>query len=349
MEVGTPRVTPWSLSALVFIVTVCVTPMCLDRTFIAETGPSLLTWLLLAICTAGIGYYLQMRVTMPQNQAWLPMRILFALFYAVGAGMMLNAWLTVIALIDLPVSPRMIVAALSLMPAIYVLRLGIEAVARLTTFIALIALPTLVLLVIGASTAMHISELMPRPLGFTGVPGIWPVILFAPRGFVILNAFAQDCREQHVRYVLAGAAAAALLLLVALIMPVLVYGRAPATMMTFPTLRAIGTISSSYLVVQRIAFLSSVIWQMIITVVMASYGIASIRAIGLPVRALIDWKALAVLAGVIGAVAYPELPEDQYAALIGVWSLLGLFLFIVRPLGILALRLLQLRPEWASP
>lgn len=350
MDVGTrPIVTPLSLAALVFIVTVCVTPMCLDRTFIAEAGPSLLTWLLLALGTAGIAYYLQVRVAMHQDRIWMPVRILFVAFYAIGAGMMLNAWLTVIALIDLPVTPRMVVAAISLMPAIYVLRLGIEAVARLTTLIALIALPTLLLLLIGAAPSMHVSELLPSPLGLTGVPSIWPVILFAPRGFVIVNAFAQHCQERHLRHVAVGAALAGIILVIALIMPVLVYGQGPATMMTFPALRAIGTISSPYLVVQRIAFLSSIVWQMIITVIIASYGIAAVSVLGIQVRALIDWRVIAVLVGAIAAVAYPELPEDRYAMLIGAWSVLGLCLFILRPAGILVLRFLQARLQWASP
>lgn len=332
-----PALHPWSLGATVFVVTVCVTPVGLDHALVAEFGYSALAWILLAVLVSLFGMYWNIRLADADLHGWRAtgarwLGYLRAPFYLLGAGFMLNIWINALSTIDLPATPRIILALASVAPALWALRLGVELVNRIAGFIGLLMIPGLLLIVIGTVPDVRWGEFLPSPLHLGVLAPIWPAVLFAPRGYVVVPTLAHHVQGPYHRAVLIGVLAGGIYLLLALIEAPLVFGVPVAAQMAHPFLRAVATISNPYLPIQRIAFLSSVLWQMIVFTIIITYLISALQDLGVRVHPLVPWRWVIVAGACVVWFSLFTWPEDVLLSLFNLWSLWGIWLFLIAPM-----------------
>ena len=334
--ISRPALHPWSLGVTVFVITVCVTPVGLDHALVADFGYSALAWVLLAVGVSLIGMYLNTRLADTTLRGWRAagarwLGYLRAPFYLLGAGLMLNIWLNALSAIDLPATPRFVLALASVAPALWALRLGVELVNRIAGFIGLLMIPGLLLIVLSTLPDVRWGEFLPSPLHLGAPASIWPAILFAPRGYVVIPTLGPNVQGPYHRAVFLGMLAGGLYVLLALIEAPLVFGVPVAAQMVHPFLRAIATISNPYLPIQRIAFLSSILWQMIVFTIIITYAISALQDLSVRVHPLVPWGWVFVAGACVVWIALFTWPEDTLLSLFNLWSLWGIGLFIMAP------------------
>jgi spore germination protein KB len=252
-------------------------------------------------------------------------------FYLLGAGFMLNIWLNALSTIDLPATPRIVLALASMAPALWTLRLGVELVNRIAGFIGLLMIPGLLLIVISTLPDVRWGEFLPSPLSL-GVPAsTWPAILFAPRGYVVIPTLAPNVRGPYHRAAFLGVLAGGIYLLLALVEAPLVFGVPVAAQMAYPFLRAIATISNPYLPIQRVAFLSSILWQMIVFTIIITYAISALQDLRVRIHPLVPWGWVFVAGAGVVWISLVAWPEDIMLSLFSLWSLWGIGFFLIAP------------------
>ena len=337
-----PAIAPWSIGGICFIVSVCMTPVSLGRLFLEYAGYGTLLWMLLSYATSFLGTYITLTfISVPlapwadAARSWL--NYLRAPFFLTGAAAMLHTWVNILGRTELPSTPRIVVAALTAALALYAIRLGIENVGRTVGVLALLSIVPLFILIIGAWQSVELRRLMPYPFGTGIIPWIWPTMLFAPRGYDILPIFAPLAKGDVRRPVYWGMALAGLYLVVSMVEPQLVFGLTVASQLPSPFLSVVETITSLFLPFQRIAFLSIIIWQMVVFSIVTAYSTAGIASLGIRVFPLTPWAATVPwLVGVV-AISVVILPEDIFSVIKNAWSLYGLFLYFLVPAVLLAL------------
>lgn len=331
-----PALTPWSLGATVFVITGCVTPVILDHALVSHFGYSSLAWSLLAVPTALYGTYWNLRLADANLQGWRAvgarwLGYLRAPFYVLGAGFMLNVWISTLAAIDLPATPRLVLVLVSVAPVIWALRLGIELANRITAFIAMLITPGVLLMVAGVAPHIRWAEFLPNPLHLGTPAFIWPAILFAPRGYIVIPAFAPHVRGRYHHAVFVAVLAGSVLVMAALLEAPLIFGVPVAAQMVHPFLRAIATISSPYLPVQRIAFLSTILWQMVSFTITVILTVSALQDLRVTVHPLVPWPWVLGAMAVVIWLALFTWPEDVFLPLFNLWSLWGIVLFLIAP------------------
>ncbi len=336
------RLTPWSLAGACFVGTLCMTPISLARALIASAGPGTTLWMVLAGLVGMLGGYLNIRLLDAPLASWAArsrhlLGYARALFYAAGAPLMLNVWATVLGGEQLELTPRLAVALLAVTVVVYVLRLGVESALRLVGLIALIAAPTVYLLLSISLLHADPARLLPHPLGTGSIPSLWPSFLFLARGFDVLPPLAPYVAPAVRRVAYVGIGVGSIAALLAVVIPVLVWGYPAASQLPHPLLYSIGTFSSAYVPLQRVEFLSFIAWQLTAVGVVLLYTISLLISLRVQVHPLTPWWAVLVAAGITLAGSLPVLPTDLVASVENVWSYYGLLLFIVLPAAMLVL------------
>ena len=331
-----PALAPWSIGGLSFVVTVCMTPLSLGRPIFQAAGYGTTLWMTLAMLAALLGTQLTLMFNDAELAPWATgarnfMRYLRAPFFLAGAAAMLHVWLDVMGRTELPETPRYVVAALTVALAAYAIRVGIESVGRVIGLVAIVAIVPLFLLAFGAFPNVDFGWLLPYPLGTGSVPWLWPTILFAPRGYDVLPVFGPIANGDLRRPVFLGMALGALYLLLAMVEPQLVFGLTAASQLTSPFLNVVETITSTLLPFQRIAFLSIIVWQMVVFSIVAAYSTAGLASLKVPVFPLTPWPALAPWLAAVIVLALPLLPEDLFSDIKNLWSIYGILLYFVVP------------------
>ncbi len=331
-----PALAPWAISGVSFVVTVCMTPISLGRPFFQHAGYGTLLWMTLAWWASMLGTYLALALIDAPLSRWAEgvrsfLRYLRVPFYLAGAAAMLHVWLDVIGRNQLPDTPRIVVALLTVALAAYAIRLGIENVGRVVGLIALVSILPLYLLVVGPLSNVDLGRLMPYPLGTGIIPWIWPTILFCPRGYDILPVFGPLAKGDLRRPVYWGMALGGLYLLLSIVEPQLVFGLTVASQLPSPFLSVVETITSIFLPFQRIAFLSIIIWQMIVFSIVTIYSISGIASLGIRVFPLTPWASVLLWSAAVTVLATMIVPEDIFTVIKNVWSSYGLLLYFVLP------------------
>ncbi len=331
-----PALSPWSLGATVFIVTGCANPIILDHALVSQFGYSSLAWGILALVTALYGTYWNVHLADVNLQGWRAVGArwigyLRAPFFVIGAGLLLNSWVNIVSTIDLPATPRVVLVLASIAPAIWALRLGVELVIRVAAFIGSLMIPGVLLMVLGVVPHIRWLEFLPNPLHLGTPAFIWPAVLFAPRGYVIIPAFGPLVRGRYHYAVFIGVLAGAILLLVTLMEGPLVFGVPVAAQMPHPFLRAIATISSPYLPLQRVAFMSSIIWQAVVFATTVVLAVTALQDLRVTVHPLVPWPWVLGAMGVVVWVALFTWTEDVFLPILTLWSLWGIILFLIAP------------------
>ncbi len=331
-----PALAPWALGGVSFVVTVCMTPVSLGRPFFQAAGYGTLLWLLLAWGTGMLGAFLNLSLLSAPLRDWADasrarLSYLRVPFYLMAAAAMLHTWVDILGQTELPSTPRLVVALVTAALAGYAIRLGIETTGRAIGAVAVLAILPLFLLVLAVLPNVQIGRLLPFPFGIGSVPWLWPTMLFAPRGYDILPVFGPASRGELRRPVYWGVGLGGFYLLAALVEPQLVFGLTAASMLPNPFLAAVSTIASIYLPFQRIAFLSFVVWQMIVFGIVAAYSTAGIASLGAATFPQTSWRVLAPwLAAVVG-LAVIVLPEDVFSLIKNAWSLYGILIYFLLP------------------
>jgi len=336
------RLTPSSLAGACFIGTLCLTPISLARLLIASAGNGTMLWMVLAGLVGMLGAYLNIRLLDAPLAPWAArsrdlLGYARALFYAAGAPFMLNVWVTVLGGEQLELTPRLAVALLAVTVVAYVLRLGVESTLRLVGLVALIVAPTGYLLLSIAFLHADPARLLPHPLGTGSIPSLWPVFLFLARGFDVLPPLAPYVAPAARRVAYVGIGVGSIAALLAVVIPVLVWGYPAASQLPHPLLYSVGTFSSAYLPLQRVEFLSFIAWQLTAVGVVLLYAISLLISLRVKVHPLTPWWAVLVAAGITLAGALPVFPTDLVGYLANLWSYYGLVLFIVLPAAMLLL------------
>lgn len=330
---------PKTLGAVVFLVSVCMTPISLVEPIVKATGEGTLLWMLLAGGFSLLGGCLNLLLIEAPLVAWADrlrdwMRYPRVLFYATGSATMLNIWLNILSGSELPSTPRLVLALLTLAVTAYALRMGVETVTRLVGLIGVIVAPIVFGLALLALTNAQLGPLLPHPLGTGQIPWIWPTILFAPRGYDILPAFGPLARPLQWRPVYVGLALASAVLLLSIVTPILVFGYAATLRFAFPYLSAVSTYTSQFLPFQRIGFLSFIAWQMIAFAITTAYAMAALVSLHAQVHPLTPWTAVTAIVLVVLALSLYLMPADISILEKNIWSTYGILLFCLSP-GIL--------------
>ncbi len=335
-------IAPWSIGGVSFVVTVCMTPVSLGRPVFEATGYGTLLWMLIAYATSFVGTYLALTLNEAPLSPWADtarswLKYLRVPFYLSAAAAMLHVWLDILTRTELPGTPRLVIALVTSGLALYAVRLGIETVGRVIGLIAVTSIVPLYLLIFGAFPNVSLQWLLPFPLGTGIIPWLWATILFAPRGYDILPVFGPLAKGDVRRPVYWGMALAGLYLVLSMVEPQVVFGLKAASQLTSPFLSVVETITSNFLPFQRIAFLSIILWQMVVFSIVTAYSIAGIASLGVRVHPLTPWTA--VVPWIIAVVALADfvLPEDIFTALKNAWSLYGVFLYLLVPALLLTL------------
>jgi len=336
-----PAIAPWTIAGVSFLVTVCMTPVSLGRPVFQAAGYGTLLWMLLAFGAAMLGTHLALALNRATFVPWADrarslLRFLRVPFYLSAAAAMLHVWLDILARTELPSTPRLTVALLTMGLGVYAIRQGIETVGRSIGLLAVATIVPLFILVLGAFPNVELTRLMPYPFGTGAIPWLWPTILFAPRGYDILPVFGPLAKGDPRKPVFVGMALGALYLVLTMVEPQVVFGLTSASQLPSPFLSVVETITSSFLPFQRIAFLSVILWQMVVFAIVTSYSTAGIASLGVRVFPLTPWAALVPWVLLVIALAVPILPEDIFTVIKNAWSIYGILLYFLLPSILLA-------------
>ena len=347
------RLAAWSFGATCLVGTVCLTPIALGRELILAGGSSTPLWMGFSILFGMLGVYLNIRLIDEPFAKWASrlrylLRYARAPFYAVGAFLMLNVWLTTLSGEQLELTPRIATALLLITTMSYALRLGVESSVRLLGLIGAVVAPTVFLLLGLALKHADLARLLPHPLGTGAIPWLWPTFLFTSRGFDLLPVFGPQVApaQRHVAYV--GVATGGVITFLSLVTPILVWGYAAASQLPHPLIKTIGTFASAYSPLQRVEFVSFITWQLTAFAVITMYAIAFLISLRVQVHPLTPWWAVAATASVTLAGALPMLPADMTGPVEDLWSSYGLLLFFVLPTALLLFGRLGLQEATAT-
>jgi hypothetical protein len=333
---------PWSVGATVFIVTVCMTPLTLAHPIVSAVGQGVLLWMLVSGLMSLLGIYINASLVDRTLTGWAArvqtlLRYPQAAFYFFGAAAFLSAWLSILSATELPATPRIVLSLLTVGVSTYALRLGIETTVRLNGLLALILFFALYALLFGLLPAAHFARLLPHPLGTGVIPWIWPVILFIPRGYIVLPTLAPLVRGPYRTAAYVGDATGSVFLALSLTLPALVLGFPPATQFGYPFLRAVSVITSRYFPFERMAFLSFIAWQMIIFTIVTMYSVSCMASLRARLHPVASWTLLLPLMLAVLVASLYQMPSDVLLVLMTAWSSLGIFLFFVMPALLLIL------------
>jgi len=336
------RIAPWTLGAVCFAATVCVTPVSLGQSFILAAGSATPLWMLLSAATGLLGVDIQTRfieAPLAPWAAWLrnAFRYPLALFYALGTGLMLNVWLTILGGTELAATPRLASALLLVTVMAYMLRVGFDSAMRLLGLIALVIGPSILSLLIAALTNADFARLLPHPFGTGAIPWLWPTFLFASRGFDVLPALAPFAGGSLRRVAFVGVALGSVITFSSVVVPILVWGYPAAAQWQHPLLKAIGTYTSVYAPFERIAFVSFIAWQLNSFAASGVYALSLLVTLRAPVDPVTPWWAVLPVVLITLAGALPVLPLDVADDVLNLWSAYGLLILIVLPAALLLL------------
>jgi|GEM_PF-6289001 len=339
MIAGRPALRPWSVGAVAFLVTVCMSPLVLIEPITRAVGTSVSLWYVASIASALVGVELNARLVQRDLAPWAewvrtrmaPWR---AAFFLMGAAFMLTVWLNVLAATELPTTPRAVISGLVMLVVTYVARLGLEATVNVVGLLALLVAPTLVVSYLGIVPVMRPTNLL--PLAPLYVPWLWPLVLFMCRGFDILPVVGPHVRGPLRRAAFVGVGSGAFLLVLTMIAPVLVFGAKVTAEIAYPYIRTVGTVTSLYLPFQRVQFVTFITWQMISFGIVAMYSICGLASLGVPVHPLTPWRALLPWMAAVFAMALYVLSPDASNVLKTLWSAYGLVLYYLVPMVVLA-------------
>lgn len=336
--VGRPALHPWAVGMLMFVVTVCLTPIGgLDQVFLQAFGTGILFWTIVATSVSLLSLALHGRLmkAYPDPHGSVGLRLLAYLrgvVYLVGGGLMLDGWLTLLSWTTLPATPRMVLIVVIVIVVFYAVRLGLEATARIVGLIGFLVLPVLAFILLALIPMAHWNRLLPELLGPMVVTPVWSALLFAPRGYIMVPIFGRYVVDQkYTTAAYLGVIAGGVVISLGMTLPGLVFGWPTATLLPYPFFQVTGTVTSVFLPFQRIQFLLFIMWQMIIFGIATTYAIATLESFHIKTHPLSPIWAAAGVALFFGLEAVPMPPRDQTVVVFVLWSIAGAVAFWVWP------------------
>jgi len=336
------RIPPWTYSSMALMGTICMSPMTLSQAIIRAAATGTPLWIALAIPIAMLGTYASVQLVDAPLAPWAAavdnaLRYPRAIFYVLGAALMMSPWLNILGETLLPRTSRLFLALVILAVVACSLRLGAEATTRFIGFLGLfVGISVTFLLALGVAKAGW-HHLLPHLLGEGTIPWLWPTILFVPRGYDTVAAYGPLAAPPWKRPVYLALLVGALIDWIAVVLPVLVYGYPASAQDPTPLLRALGTFTSPYLPFQRVGFVALIIWQFNVIAVVTYYCLAALLSFRAPAMPLVPWLPLALVVLAVLVLTYLPLPIDLLGISMNIWSLGGFLLYLVLPLMLLSL------------
>lgn len=335
---------PWTAGFATLVVTMCVTAVAgMDRFLPLALGGALPLLALAAAAVNALGIWIQLAVARiaPEIRPaglWKIVTWAQGSVLATGAGMFLGMWTTRLQSTLLGSTPRAVIIALIAAVAVYALVLGFETTMRMAALVGVVALPVFLLLALTIPVNARWDRLFSPPHATVYWPAV-AIMLFAPRGYVVLGSLAGPrAADQPLPSLLLGIVGS-LLLGLFLLLPGLVFGHALAASYTYPFYQATATVRSIFVPFHEAEYFVDVLWQMIDAVIVATYLAAALRAFGDDAGAFPRrWWGLGALVAMCLAIAAPTLTQETMAIVMVAWSLAGLLSFVALPLAALASR-----------
>jgi len=274
---------------IVFYLTLCVTPFSFAEVMIQTMG----RWAWAGVVPGAslgllaLGAVAVLRHRLPRSSVldyapqllgrfagWLYIALL-GLLFASGAGANLRVFVDMLhSTLNSSMSGWVPALVMTVLTA-YVAFFGPEVIARVATALLLAVVPGIALI----TTLPWLNSVPGRLWPFWTVP--WADLtrqahtasaIGVCRGFLPLLVLAPVIQgDRFFRRTAAAQVAASLLIMVAFAIPVAVFGPHFAAQFRFPLLDAAGTVSWSWLPIQRLGHLTVLFWQMITFIVAATY------------------------------------------------------------------------------
>ena len=360
MTPGPFRLSVQQASWLVFYLTLCVTPF----SFAEELTRTLGRWAWAGIVPGfafgllGLGAVIVLRRRRPRSSVldyapqllgrfggWLYIALL-GLLFAAGAGANLRIFVDMLHTTLLSDMSGWAPAAIMAVLVSYAAFFGPEVIARLSQAMLVVAVPAITAIF----TLPWLNSIPGRLWPLWTVP--WQHLLRNPhtssvlgvcRGFLPLLVLAPVVEGPGFgRRTLLAQVAASFLLMVSFAIPVVVFGPRLAEQFRFPLLDALGTVSWSWLPVQRLGHVTVLFWEGITFLVATTYLWLG-AAIGGWLLLRGQWRPLVpVLGAVTLLLAAPDIGPSAEKEILTVWNWAVVALGLVVPIG-LALAVLSRR------
>lgn len=339
---------PWTTALGVLVVTICVTAVAgMDRFVPVALGGLLPVVALAATAVNACGVLLHLAIVrrgpgLRQGSLWRIAALAQGAVLVSGAGLFLGLWATRLQSTLLGSTPRVVIVLLIAGVATYAVILGFETTMRLAALVGLISLPVFLLIAVTIPANAHWDRLLSTPPTLVQWPAV-AILLFAPRGYVMLAALAGRRAAAQPLPSLVLSVVGGILLGLFLTLPGLVFGHELAASYAYPFYQVTATSRSIYLPFHEVEAFVDVLWQMIDAVIVAIYLAAALRAFG--VRGPLPrppWALGAVVAACL-LISAPTPTPAGAAQLMTAWSVAVAVAFLVLPLAALATARVRVR------
>lgn len=253
--------------------------------------------------------------------------------------LMLTVFIELILDSQLPYTSRFLILLFLLGAVLYLLILGLETWARVGEFFAILLLLTLIVMNVAQFKNITLGHLLPLQAHlevFTTTDSLRIEVLASL--FIFRGAFALyflypyiKVRKSFTLATLSGTLIAFVEILLAVMLPILIFGSTFIQKIAFPYHAALETVTFSFLPIDRISILAAIVWQLIIVYVLCISFFTTAEGI----RTLFNLKKRNVTLVIVTIVTFllALIPhEKQISSIILMyWSVAGLIFFTVIP------------------
>lgn len=265
--------------------------------------------------------------------------LLAVLIIYIWSVLMLEVFLELIIDSQLPYTPRLLILLFLIGSVVYLLVLGLETWARWAEFFALILIVMLIVMNVGQMKNVTLGHLLPIEAHFqffTSGDGLKREViasLFIFRGIFALYFMYPYIRvkKRFTALTIAGTAFSFIEILLAVMLPILIFGSTFIQKIAFPYQASLETVRLGFLPIDRISILASIVWQLIIVYVLSVSFFSTAEGL----RTMFKMKKNNVLVIVLGVLTlfitlFPI--EKQISAHIMIyWSFAGIVIFTIVP------------------
>jgi spore germination protein (amino acid permease) len=275
--------------------------------------------------------------------------------YSVGAILVMYMWgllmlyefLSLLSYTQLPFSVRFLPLSFLIVAVYYLLSRGLEGWIRWGELFAIVLFVGLLLINAPQFTNASFSNLMPfgdilqEPSRYLK-PEIWAALFMFRSVFTIFFIYPYiKVTGKLFRWSLFGLTIGFVEILLAIILPITIFGVSFARKLTFPYQESLGTVSLKILPIERITLLTPMVWQMIIVYVLCFSTFCTVEGVRTLIKANKDRTILYIVGGVTFLLGLYPPKERTILMVIMYWSLAGLIIFTLIPTLIWSILLIR--------
>ncbi|MHA6252705.1 GerAB/ArcD/ProY family transporter [Oceanobacillus sp. CAU 1775] len=257
-------------------------------------------------------------------------------FYLWGL-LMLYIFLELIMYTQLPFTSRFLLLLFIVGVAVFLLVMGLEVWVRWGELFSILLIIGLLLINVPQFMNVSFSQILPLNTTF-----LEPMKYFKPEIigslFIFRGIFSLYFLYPHIkksnglfRWSILSMTVAFIEVLLAVVLPIMIFGASFAGKLRFPYQESLGTVTLVWLPIERLAILTPVVWQLIIIYVLCISLFSTARGLKSLFNVKKEQKIIYILGVVtLGLAMYP-LQSQIVSMFITYWSFLGLILLTVIP------------------